>query len=100
MTVPGKIKIAESTQRQKDFDKALVFLREAQEELNEMAEKNQALMLLCQQRIMEIKEAAAQKNMELANAYYNQVRQYYPKLTPEEKKELLPRIQEVAGILG
>lgn len=99
MSIPLKIRMAEVTKLQKDIDKVAAIIAEAQRELSEVAEQNEAIMLLCQQRISQIKEAAMKNDMEMARAFYSQVREYFPRLSTEEKGKLLPMIQQVAGMI-
>jgi uncharacterized protein YydD (DUF2326 family) len=99
MQIPLKIKLAEITKLQKDVDKAEAIVKAVQSELGEVAESNEAIMLLCQQRVAQIKEAAGRNDMEMARAFYSQVREYFPRLSAEEKSKLLPMIQQVAGMI-
>ncbi len=99
MFIPSKIKYAEITKAQKDIDKIEVFIKEVQNELSEVAEKNEAIMILCQQRVAQIKEAAMKNDMNMARAFYNQVKDYYTRLSTEEKEILLPLLQQVAELI-
>lgn len=99
MQIPLKINLAAITNEKRDLDKAEVIVKAVQAELGEVAESNESLMLLCQQRIAQIKEAATGNDMEMARAFYSQVREYFPRLSADEKGRLLPMIQQVAGMI-
>lgn len=93
--IPPKIKMAAATQELKDLKVVDELISSLRSEINALADNGMQIARLCELRIIQTKEALGRNNFELASIYYNQLREYYPRLTDEAKVEMKALIADI-----
>jgi 5-bromo-4-chloroindolyl phosphate hydrolysis protein len=98
--IPSKIKMAEATRAEKDFQAVRNMLAEARKEVPELPKENfnnPAAQLLLQLRanIAQAKKDIIAGNRKEAAEIYQKIASAYPSLAPDQKREMLPELKSI-----
>lgn len=100
MQIAPKIKMALATEKQEDWDKVGKMISELQAELMSIASTEKFDMVICEQRIVQTKEAIGRKDFKAAALLYEQLRNHYKLLTAEQREGLKIAAHSVADALS
>ncbi len=100
MQIAPKIKMALATEKQEDWDKVGKMISELQAELRTIASGEKFDVIICEQRIVQTKEAIGRKDFKAAMLLYNQLREHYKLLTDEQREGLKIAAHSVAEALS